>query len=516
MKRKDLLRVVITAVIFSMLIFVSSCGKGSEGDGETDKSSEEMPAAAQSVLFAAYHPSYGNELWKSDGTEAGTVLVKDINTIANPYEPLARLGGGVPMGDTLGSSPQEITEINGVYYFTADDGAHGSELWKSDGTGAGTVLVKDIYPGTDVDGFPNSSSPYNFTAVNDTLYFVAYNDTSGSELWKSDGTKAGTVLVKDIYAGSSGSYPNYLTAFKGLLFFQASDNSSGSELWKSNGTDAGTLPVKDIYAGSSSSSPYNLTAVNDTLYFVAYEATNGSELWKSNGTDAGTLPVKDIYAGSSGSYPNYLTAFKGLLFFQASDNSSGSELWKSNGTDAGTLPVKDIYAGSSGSNPQYLTAINGNLYFQANDGINGSELWKSNGTDAGTTLLKDINPGESYGPGPSPLSSYPGNFTDINGVLFFIARDYTHGLELWKSDGTQAGTLLVRDILTGEDEFGPLSSSPSYFMDGGDTLFFAADDGVHGFELWRSDGTEAGTVLVKDINEGVSSAFAFGRDSIAR
>jgi ELWxxDGT repeat protein len=416
MKRMGIWYSVICTVIFMMIVFVVSCGKGSEE--ETDKTAEELPASAKTILFAAYHPSYGQELWKSDGTEAGTVLVKDINTTANPYEPLAAVGGGVPMGDTLGSSPQNITEADGVYFFAADDGVHGTELWKSDGTDAGTVLVKDIFPGKDVDGFPNDSSPYNFTVVNNTLFFTAYNDTYGSELWKSDGTTAGTVLVKDIYTGTSGSNPSYLTAISG------------------------------------------------TLYFQAYDSTYGGELWKSNGTAAGTVLVKDIYPGASG------------------------------------------------SNPYYLTAVGTTLYFQANDGSNGSELWKSNGTGSGTALLKDINPGESYGSSPNPLSSSPGNFTDISGTLFFIAQDYTHGRELWKSDGTKAGTLLVKDILTGEDAFGPLSSSPSYFMDGGDTLFFAADDGTHGFELWRSDGTEAGTTLVKDINEGISSAFAFGRDAI--
>ncbi len=158
--------------------------------------------------------------------------------------------------------------------------------------------------------------------------------------------------------------------------------------------------------------------------------------------------------------------------------------------------------------------MNGVLCFQANDGSNGTELWKSDGTGVGTVLLKDINPGDSYGPSPNPLSSYPGLFTEINSTLFFVARDYTHGYELWKSDGTTEGTALVIDILTGETQNGPLSSNPSYFENAGDTLLFAATDETHGNELWRSDGTGSGTSMVKDINEGVGSSFAFGRDDL--
>ena len=106
---------------------------------------------------------------------------------------------------SAGSIPQDLTKVNGTLYFTANDGAHGIELWKSDGTAAGTVMVKDI-------GHGSTDSPTSLTNVNGTLYFAADDGVHGAELWKSDGTAAGTVMVEDIDPGNFlfnfGSHPS--------------------------------------------------------------------------------------------------------------------------------------------------------------------------------------------------------------------------------------------------------------------------------------------------------------------
>jgi len=180
-----------------------------------------------------------------------------------------------------GSFPIDLSPVGSTLYFYADDGTHGFELWKSDGTEASTVLVKDIAPGV------GGSDPlFRPVGVGGTLYFGADDDTHGLELWKSDGTEAGTVLVKDIIPGGERSLPGGLTDVGGTLYFRAWDGTRDG-LWRSDGTEAGTVMVRGIF-------PYELTDVGGTLYFRASDATHGREMWRSDGTEAGTAMVKDI------------------------------------------------------------------------------------------------------------------------------------------------------------------------------------------------------------------------------
>ena len=164
------------------------------------------------VAFSADDGLSGRELW---GSHLGldTYLIKDIRAVFGYPE--------------LSSEPEYLTVVDGAFFFaaTAADGT-ARELWKSDGTTAGTVMVKDINPLTD-------SSPYNLSNVNGTLYFVADDGEHGPELWKSDGTEAGTVMVEDIHPWEGiGSYPSSVLDVNGTLFFTASDGQHGRELWK--------------------------------------------------------------------------------------------------------------------------------------------------------------------------------------------------------------------------------------------------------------------------------------------
>jgi uncharacterized repeat protein (TIGR01451 family) len=485
---------------------------GAQSDIAVTKTAANTVAAGQQLTYdiaVEYRaPNANRQVTLTDPLPSNTTFVS-IKQTAGPTATLTTpnvgTSGTITASMTL-AKPQikglrNPTLVGNTIFLSAYSDATGTELWKSDGTAAGTVLVKDIRPGT------GGSFLYNLINVNGTLFFIAYTETNGQELWKSDGTAAGTILVKDIRPGSEYSSLRDLTNVNGTLFFVADNGTSGSELWKSNGTAAGTVLVKDIRPGGDGSSAYDLTNVNGTLFFGANNGTNGEELWKSNGTAAGTVLVKDILPGSHSS-PANLTSVGGTLFFSAYDYARGRELWKSDGTAAGTILVKDILPGGKWSSPDELTNVNGTLFFIVNNPHEenqdtqdrSGQLWKSDGTAAGTVMIKAF---------PHLSRAYFSKLINVNGTLFFTVSDVSFRVEydwltgteytyivyssqaLWKSNGTDAGTVLVKDGVF-----------PAYLTNVNGTLFFALNnpsspgDGGSG-QLWKSDGTPAGTVLVR-------------------
>lgn len=433
------------------------------------------------TLYFAGNDGGDIELWKSNGTDAGTTRVKDINASGS-------------------SEPFSLVHIGHTLYFAANAG-QGPALWKSDGTDGGTIPVKDTSVaarGAFDELFYYNPPPNSHTlAVGDRLFFAADDGARGAELWASDGTMSGTRLVKDINP-AGGSSPRNLTARNDTLFFIA-DGATSVGLWKSNGTNAGTVPVKLFDQPNPFVRPlYDLTLSGGTLYFFT-NTSGGQVLWKSDGSTSGTLPVSTI----PGDPPIHLTTVNGRLFFVASDAEHGAELWTSDGTAAGTHMLKEIRATADSSHPFGLIDVGGTLFFLVRPGVgDGYELWKSDGTAAGTVRVKPLN---TDGPQPD-------NLTAVGSRLFFTAFDEIAGVELWVSDGTPAGTRRVKDINTVPNLPPPFSANqgsyPSSLASVGSKLLFTADDGVHGRELWRSDGTAAGTVLVKDLNPGLIDSAA--------
>ena len=236
----------------------------------------------------------------------------------------------------------------------------------------------------------------------------------------------------------------------------------------------------------ASSNSYILSydvADNGWVYFIDINFSSGKyELRRSNGTDTIGLVLADNIASQNGT--NAVKTIGNTAYFTATDED-GIELWKSNGSATGTMRVKDINAGANGSNPYSLTVYKNNVYFGADDG-SGIALWRSNGTARGTTKLKAIQPYGIY----SSQYEYPDYFCIVNDVLYLDAYTATTGYELWKTNGTAAGTVLVKDI-TGDASDG----NPAYLTNVSGTLFFNAS--VNG--LWKSDGTSNGTVLITSI-----------------
>ena len=470
---------------------------------------ESLAVHAGRLYFAADDGASGRELWRTDGTDAGTSRVADI--VPGP----------------AGSDPLRTLSAGGLLYFTAEDAA-GRELWRTDGTAAGTLRILDIRPG------PAWSNPGSFTVAGAQLFFTADDGVHGRELWATGFDSTVTALVRDIRPGPASSEPDELTRLGDLLLLAADDGAVGRELWRTDGSPAGTARVRDLIPGPISSSLQQLTVLGSALYFVV-DHPNAWQLWRTDGTDAGTVMITDPFASSR---PMHLTAHAGALFFSANEGGNGLELWTSDGTAAGTVAL-DLRPGAEGSSPWGITSTGGRLYFAAvppqapvaltawepwtsdgtvagsallrvirtaasssftyggalgglllsgaDDGVHGQELWRSDGTEAGTWLLADLQPGAG--------SSLPSHFTPYQGALYFRATEAPGRSSLWRTDGSAAGTVRVS---------GPDTLGVGALVRSGALLFFDGRDAVHGDELWRSDGTTAGTVMVRDLDPGPS------------
>jgi ELWxxDGT repeat protein len=308
----------------------------------------------------------------------------------------------------------------GFIAFTADDGVHGRELWATDGTRAGTRLLKDIRPGA------AGSIPFQFRAVGDRVYFSADDGEHGVELWTSDGTADGTGLVADIVPGGEDSSPQPSSTALGLLFFSARYRLPGSStppplvFFRTDGTRNGTIRLGDWNAGP-------VTEFHGLGFFEfcsgcpddRLAAMNGG-LWATNGEPSGHVVIKSplrLYSSTS-------VVARDRLLFSAFETTRGYELWSSDGTAQGTGLVLDVWPGPESSSPSALAAVGERVAFEASDGVRGAEPWLSDGTAAGTRLAADVRPG--------PNGSSPRAFTQWGGRVYFVSSG-----ELWVLTATQ-------------------------------------------------------------------------------
>ena len=435
-------------------------------------------------------------LWATDGTPGGTIQLSSTIKVGD--------GGAV---------------LNGNYIFPGTTNETGEEVFITDGTITGTHIIKDIFTGT-----TGSKPDEDFAVLNGFVYFTAANAENGRELWKTNGTLSGTSLVKDIIAGPSDSNsPDSYELFSNgnYLLFSAKTVAAGTELYKSDGTDAGTNVLFDINPGTPSSNADMFFSYNNAVLFTAKTALNGVELWKTDGTPGGTSMVKESTTGPLDAMSTvFFYPFNGKLLFTANNGSNGEELWITDGTTANTALVKDINQGAGSSFASLFASVKvGNrLIFSASNASSSpmagipelptnTELWETDGTEIGTHLFKEIVNG--------PVGSYPfvmPSFDFTSGALtnplfqgnkfFFIAKTPALGMELWISDGTSDGTHIVKDINPGSED----GISNASYMYTSNALFFSADNGVNGSELWKSDGTDGGTVMVADINGNTDPA----------
>lgn len=457
------------------------------------------------LFFASNASARRGELWRSDGTAQGTAIVKTF---------------GVQV-------KRNFATLGNLVYLAADDGGpEGFELWKTDGTGAGTVLEKDIRPG-------GSSNPTNLNVIDGVLYFSADDGEHGEELWRSDGTAQGTSLVKDIglVIGESGT--RHFARLGAELLFDADDGVHGGELWKTDGTEAGTTLVKDIDP-SGPSRPEDLVRAGQFVYFLADDGVQGEALWRTDGTEPGTIALTFSSPGNRLNRFGSLTAVGDVLFFVCQRQTVGLELWKSDGTPEGTGLVQDIAPGVVWSNPEWLVDVNGTLFFVADDGATGRNLWRSNGTPEGTVKISLVQPrhltnvdgtlffegingddhalwkraatGDTVRLAALDAAAEVGFASAANGMLFFFVeypvsqQAPPQDTELWRSDGTPAGTLAIKTF--------PSVSPPGVsaetarvgpIVEYGYKAYFMTGTRYTTWDLWETDGTADGTHIVKNL-----------------
>lgn len=386
------------------------------------------------------------------------------------------------------------------------------------------TLFKDLVPGTN-----QGSQPKDFITVSGTMYFITVINGSSSylhRLWKSDGTPAGTVVVKDSIINTNVLGVMSLFDVNGTLFYTLAKNGSTSsatifEIWKSDGTTAGTVRIDSVTC-TAGGTPQNWTVAGDKLFFSKGSAASpfDRELWVCDGTPGSAQMVVDLNPGTIGGLSNQpMGAYNGKVYFQGSESSNfgapiNFELYSSDGTAIGTTLVKDINPGTSSSEPGSWVLYNSELYFNANNGSGTKGLWKTDGTTVGTTEVL-------------------ANANDFNPKVVFNNFLYaTNGINLWKSDGTTMGTVFVMDsanVINGATSaylftqyMKSLAVAPYFEMlykktDGTTSSTISYDHGnsasyvllndkmyqrgqnypVAGISgLWVNDGTEAGTSLL--------------------
>jgi ELWxxDGT repeat protein len=507
---------------------------------------------ADQVFFIANDGVHGHELWVTDGTSEGTVMVREI--------------------------VEGTSGINSIEYAHFGDEliliVNGDQIWKTDGSTEGTVQVKNL---SGENGFISYSRPEDFVESNDKLYFSFYSlDGFRFYLWETDGTTEGTLQT------TSDFFNNLRVRKLGndvLVFNQL----NAVEIHKLNVLTSEFEIVKSVETGGIS-----LTSVFQPLADKIYFTTN-NKLWKTDGTEAGTELVKEIPGMVNGSQGIHELP-GGELLFLAESNAFGFELWKTDGTEEGTQIVKDIFPGQLDGGPYYYTTLGDKVIFSANDGIHGRELWVSDGSEVGTLMFKDFNTtlaeiklgsiastasqfvlvadnddfalpniysiddgaagnlttlsNESLNPTFSNYDNlvtyensvytlaseiadgqveffglvkiannqielvkqinFGSNLQVIGDKMLFTADPLgTDSREMWVSDGTSDGTYELTDIAPGATDafsYGKDDGLRAIMFNG--NVYFSANDQTHGYELWASDLTTEGTHLVKDINTG--------------
>ncbi len=431
-----------------------------------------------------------------------------------------------------------VGTVGSRVYFAADDGEHGTELWRSDGSPASTALVSDLSPGAADTGFvldgarslgdqlifvaaPSGASTHGIfrtrgsadstvyltdyglsggpalSVVGGRVYFAGSFTDLGQELGVTDGTVEGTHVL-DLARPVASSNPHQLIAGAGGLAFLAGDGEFGADLWRSGGHPWNTEPLADLVPGANYSEGVRLAPGSGGAFYFTYDEQRFG--WTDGQTVRDLLPLHSL------AFPESFVDLDGRTVFFAPRPPSGTNetgwqpwIWSSDGTPDGTTPVKeaagfvnDFYSFRSRAAraPQ-----SGDVRFLVQEvpyfPEHLSKLSATDGTAAWTRELVQV---------PTGRYQYLDDLVAAGPYVFSSFWSDTRA-SLWASDGTDEGTREIYTVIRPYD-----LSFISELTAAGEQAFFLGDDFERGRELWASDGTPEGTRRVADLAPGAASS----------
>ncbi len=373
-----------------------------------------------------------------------------------------------------------------LWLVSASNGWNSIDFWSTDGTVEGTVEEFDPFETSGAGSAFDDAIDGEILQIGDNFFFAARDAAAGEELWITDGTEAGTRIVKDINPDEASSHPRPLATLGTKLFFKASDGTT-SGFWVTDGTEAGTEFIAYSYQTSR-------LMVHDNKAIFPVNYAGKLELWASDGTAAGSGQFVNLQ-DKGWSFEKFFGTLGNYFFFTISSPATGTEIAVSDGTSDGTMLLKEMAEGTTGISVRGAFVEDGSIYFLIRTG-DLFELWKSNGTTAGTAKYADIAPGYNI---PSE------SLRKIGGLIFYIAMAEEMKISLFSFDVASKSETKLMDVMSAECGLFEISLD---YMAGivKDRLYFSACDSEHGFEIFSSDGTVEGTIMVADINPGKDSS----------
>jgi ELWxxDGT repeat protein len=476
------------------------------------------------------------------GISQAQELVKDINP----------LKGGQVASTT--DFAQLCIPCGGFVYFPARDKEHGRELWRTDGTPAGTIRLTDIKPGsedglrqevaigsvsaclnghfyygdaplTKTDGTPEGTETiifntgYGLVAFDNTVTYTreasllqttgdANNETVLKEFVANPGaigvavtslkSSGGKLFVEvahimspdpdihEIWAFEEGNatgtmvystdkFINRRETAGGYYYFRGYDDDHGYETWVSDGTPAGTMMLVDTNPGPDPSGQFDvMIPLDDKLILGSQTPTQIT--WVSSGTPATTTAIANDF------YPYYITKFHDKVYMSA----YGAGGWQLGRTDADFTNFEIIVPNAGSSLSGLLTVAGDKLLYSFEDPTNGVELYSVDEVTGDLELIKDINAGNN--------GSNPRSFAELGDLSVFVAEDADHGFEFWVTDGSDTGTTILDDISKGT----ATSEITDVYQYNKKLYFLARSSGSLKREMWTSDGTDPGTRFLYD------------------